>query len=385
MKRKKTIAIFSGTYVGFSGESLQPAERSSNNGTGSVVNRMVVMLRAAGHKVIVIGPEFGFEDPVSLLGVGWPNFRLFKEHPNFTPNHPLVWAAIRTFEQKHGRIQYVYRHTEDRMGEFATLLGVHVSASCTVFPEVLLNRGHLYGELMATLRQRSLTGSPEDILRAWFWNQHSGSSQILYPGALRDVYLACGFDEKKLRPWLQGYDPAVYYPELPLRPYRTANQEMVFVGRMDEDKRPEDALLLSIRHKVMIGDGELAEPLRARFSSPEVEFLSFSGIGETMVAEKMREADIMVVPSWSETYGLAMYQGLGSGLVILARDIPAMRQIVTPDIGVLIPIGEDLEFGVQPALELLHKPGTRQKCLRAAEHLTWDESYRQFEAGLVPR
>jgi glycosyltransferase involved in cell wall biosynthesis len=88
----------------------------------------------------------------------------------------------------------------------------------------------------------------------------------------------------------------------------------------------------------LVGDG----PERARYermveASSLAKSVRFHGKCErTAVAELMRQADFLVHPTRSETFGVVVVEALASGLPIVATRVGALRELVGDDEGILV-------------------------------------------------
>lgn len=110
----------------------------------------------------------------------------------------------------------------------------------------------------------------------------------------------------------------------------------------------------------VIGDGELREPLerqvrdlglgaRVRFSGEE---------SKSEVAQRMREADLFVLPSLSETFGVVLIEAMASGLPCVATRVGGVPEVLSRDTGILVDPGDPgaLAEGVREALERTFDP-----------------------------
>lgn len=78
---------------------------------------------------------------------------------------------------------------------------------------------------------------------------------------------------------------------------------------------------------LVIGDGELREQLERFTEKNGLENIQFTGMAEDVPA-KLKLIDILVVPSLSEGFGLVALEGLFSEKVVLASDLPAIREFI---------------------------------------------------------
>jgi glycosyltransferase involved in cell wall biosynthesis len=112
---------------------------------------------------------------------------------------------------------------------------------------------------------------------------------------------------------------------LEVEPDEAAGPRFLFVGRLVERKRPRAALAAfeSVRREIanatltFVGDGPLFEALRARAGNGVTLRGRLEG-DELMQA--YLAADILVVPSVQEVWGLVVNEGLAHGLAVVATD-----------------------------------------------------------------
>lgn len=152
---------------------------------------------------------------------------------------------------------------------------------------------------------------------------------------------------------------------------------LLYMARICEQKRPE--VLMEIASQLgkrtslpfqvwIVGDGP---------DLPEVKKLSYKlGLSERCVfwgprrdtGQFYREADILLLPSKWEGIALTLYEAMAMGLPVVASDVGGQRELVTPDIGVLIPLGDpgEIDRFVGTLLYLLEHPGARQTMGAAA-------------------
>ena len=110
-----------------------------------------------------------------------------------------------------------------------------------------------------------------------------------------------------------------------------------FVGRLTRQKNPD--LLLETwamgrwpdTHLVLVGDGPLRNRLEARAASGSLAgHVTFVG-ARTDVAEYLRAADLLVLPSRAEGMSNALLEAMACGIPVVASDLPANREVVGRD------------------------------------------------------
>jgi glycosyltransferase involved in cell wall biosynthesis len=90
----------------------------------------------------------------------------------------------------------------------------------------------------------------------------------------------------------------------------------------------------------------------------------------TVTPERMQElesaADILFLPSSYEGLSLTLYEAMAMETVPVAADVGGQRELVTPDCGVLIPLGEDEVDRYAEALRRLLQSPVRRREMAAA-------------------
>ncbi len=193
-------------------------------------------------------------------------------------------------------------------------------------------------------------------------------------------------DEARIDVVPNGVDHGRFHPPAAGRPPAGAGRPptVVFVGRLVANKGPGlfvealgtlAAAGLEFTADV-VGDG----PLRARLEA-QVARLGLTGVvsfcGEVAdVADRLREADVMVRPSLTEGLPLTVLEAMASGACVLASDIPGNAELVEPgESGLLFRPGDAGDLARQ-LKALMADPALRRRlaaegCRRSAAY-SWD-------------
>ena len=122
-----------------------------------------------------------------------------------------------------------------------------------------------------------------------------------------------------------------YMPQPPYKP-REKVHKFLFVGRIAEVKNL--SLLISVFNEMpdlnltIIGDGPLRESLE---HEAKKNILFLGSINNTELSSYYREADVFILPSKSETWGLVVEEALNNGTpVIVSSAIGCADSIVVP-------------------------------------------------------
>ncbi len=148
------------------------------------------------------------------------------------------------------------------------------------------------------------------------------------------------------------------------------------VGRLEQEKRFEkaiDALTLvrSENHDAgltIVGSGSEEKKLREYVASKKMDaYVIFAGWRDD-VSEYLSQADVLLVPSDYEGYGMVIVEALAAGVPVIARDVGVAREA-----GALI-AGKDFSESVLAWVE----KGARQGTLALVLPKTFDEYVSQW-------
>ncbi|HKB01821.1 MAG TPA: glycosyltransferase family 1 protein [Gemmataceae bacterium] len=204
----------------------------------------------------------------------------------------------------------------------------------------------------------------------WF---HSASSAVMVSTPTLEADLAArGFFN--LRRWSRGVDLTLFAPR-PKTWTAYPRPILLYAGRVSKEKNID--AYLAIRHagtKVVVGDGPIRERLAREH--PDVIFLGYR-TGERL-ADAYANADVLVFPSKTDTFGLVMIEAMACGAPVAAYPVVGPIDVVTdPKVGCL---DDDLGRAVEVAL----RTGDPEACVRHARQFTWERCTDQLVANFVP-
>jgi glycosyltransferase involved in cell wall biosynthesis len=205
-----------------------------------------------------------------------------------------------------------------------------------------------------------------------------------FHGAARRTFVSSGTLERelsgrgfaRLHLWRRGVDLRQFRPQAspPAELAGLPRPIMGYVGRLAVEKNLDAFLALDLPGtKLVIGDGP--ERLRLTRRYPRALFAGYRHGGE--LAALLAACDVLVFPSLTDTFGLAMIEALACGVPVAAFPVPGPLDVIEP--GVTGVLNADLGVAVGSALRL-----DRRVCATRAAAFTWDAATRQFLAGLAP-
>jgi len=201
---------------------------------------------------------------------------------------------------------------------------------------------------------------------------HAKSSAVMVATpTVRHELAAHGFE--RVVAWSRGVDTALFRPgcapalDLP-RPV------FLYVGRVAAEKNLPAFLDLDLPgSKLVVGDGHLLPQMKHRY--PQVRFAGRHE-GEALVRH-YASADVFVLSSRTETFGLVLLEALACGLPVAALPVSGPLDVVG-DSGAGV-LDWDLRGAALQALAI-----RSEICRAHALRFSWRAAIQQFLANLVP-
>jgi len=173
--------------------------------------------------------------------------------------------------------------------------------------------------------------------------------------------------------WGRGVDTTLFAPLAEKPELGAPRPYLLYVGRVAVEKNLRAFLSLDVPGtKFIVGDG----PQRARLARefPEARFVGMRHGAD--LAYYYAAADVFVLPSRTETFGLVMLEALASGVPVAAYPCQATKEVIGDSgCGVL---DEDLGKAVLSALNI---PAERCRCY--AQRFGWEKIAEIFVANLA--
>jgi glycosyltransferase involved in cell wall biosynthesis len=183
---------------------------------------------------------------------------------------------------------------------------------------------------------------------------------------------ALGFT--RLKRWSRGVDPSLFRPA-EMRPARR-RPAALYVGRVAREKNIEAFLSIDRpMDRFVVGDGPLLSECKRKFPGA----IYCGALHGHELARVYANADVLVFPSRTDTFGLVMLEALASGTPVAAFPVDAPRDLLAghPEVGC---IDENLSWAIHQCLTRCSREACRQFAL---EH-TWQRCTLQFLNNLAP-
>ncbi|HLX08569.1 MAG TPA: glycosyltransferase family 4 protein [Thermoanaerobaculia bacterium] len=114
-------------------------------------------------------------------------------------------------------------------------------------------------------------------------------------------------------------------------------------------------------------------------------------VGQPALAEELRRADCLVLPSRNDSYGMVVAEALACGLPVLVSDMVGAKELVTPGRnGWIVPAGDAAALAERMTWCVRNREavrGMRENCRRSAAAAAWPAYHRRLAEllrALVP-
>lgn len=316
------------------------------NGVVTTLERTAAELEALGFEVLVLNPGLFHTVPCP----SYPSIRLAIVPRRGVAEHLRGFAPHAVHIATEGPIGHAVRR-------YCLKAGLRFTSSYhTQFPEYLRLRWPV----------------PVDWTYAYLRRFHGSACSTLVPTvSLRERLAAHGF--RNVVVWVRGVDTGLFHPRE--KGFLDAPRPIaMYVGRIAIEKNLEAFLSLDLPgSKFVVGDGPAREALAHRY--PEARFVGYRH-GEDLAAY-LAAADVFVLPSRTDTFGLVLLEAMASGVPVAAYPVPGPSDVVIQNrTGVL---HEDLQ---RATLEALRLGG--EGCIAHARRYSWRRSAEAFATLIEP-
>jgi len=115
---------------------------------------------------------------------------------------------------------------------------------------------------------------------------------------------------------------------------------IIFVGNII--KRKNVATILDAKKQLksdctllVVGDGPLLNSLKEKVEDEKIDNVIFTG-ARSDVANLIRISDLLILPSYSESFGLVLIESLACGKPVIGSNVGGIKEIITKDVGLLV-------------------------------------------------
>ena len=168
-------------------------------------------------------------------------------------------------------------------------------------------------------------------------------------------------------------------PPPPDRAARTGLPQLLFICTADANRKGVDAVLElapHLRGRARLRFVAAGQPVREQVQALGLEDVVEVGgsLSAAEMAEAYRQADLFLLPSFSEGFPNAMLEAMAAGLPYIGSPVGAVPEVITDGVeGLLVPAG-DAPALIQATLSLLDDPARRHR-MGAASYRKVTEEY----------
>ena len=238
------------------------------------------------------------------------------------------------------------KHADVLAGVVARVLGVRVVSTLHLIEDE--ERGLARAVVRASAAVRGATASRvlavSEAQRQWYLDSFPRTdpgSVVTVPNGVVDLVRSSADERRRVRAELgAGPDDVL----------------ALALGMMRPDRGHETLVRAACRLRdpsvvvAVVGDGprrSALEDLARALGGAAVRFPGY----RTDVDALLQAADVLVHPSLSDALPTALLQGLAAGVPVVASDVGGVREIVTPDVGVLVRAGDPVALAEALARE----------------------------------
>ena len=161
---------------------------------------------------------------------------------------------------------------------------------------------------------------------------------------------------------------------------------ILFSGKLIPRKRPFDLVSAIERVPVevnvlFVGDGSLAERIRSSLSPDSGVVTGF--VNQTALTSYYHAADMLVLPSESETWGLVVNEAMAAGALPIVSDRVGCAPDLVRDIGEIFRCGDvtDLADALSRAIARADDPQLRSRVRQRVERYSLARTAAGYEQG----
>jgi len=369
------------------------------SGSGTYTRNIAVHLTKKGHEVAVILPENTTEyakvPDVKLFPV------YFKYEENIEGMLPFNFPCFTTHPRS---TKTFYDMTEDEIHLYLTAFEKVVTETAKSFKPDIIHGQHIW--LLSWLAIKTeipyiVTAHGTDLMGYKKGENFRKYADETARGAKKIITISNDNDElvRELFPhsadkavFMQnGYDTERFYPEPTTNSkieemfnIKLKKKLVLFVGKLAHFKGI-DILIEALRLyeseypneivSIIAGAGELESALKKQAADAKLDSLHFLGhLNSTQLRELYSTADVSIVPSRREPFGLVAIEALACGSPVIATNQGGLTDIITDDVGTLVEV-EDAKGLAAAIRKEIYAPDRAERGKVAASYAL--ENYAQ--------
>ncbi|MCL2125800.1 MAG: glycosyltransferase family 4 protein [Oscillospiraceae bacterium] len=364
----------------------------AGSGSGTYTRNIAVHLMKKGHEVCIVFPENTMQFGTPPGAGAYPVF--------FTYEQPLKNSLPFNFPcfTTHPRSTMTFFDLDDeQLDAYLSAFEKAIKKAIDEFKPDIIHAQHIW--LLSWLAAKSgipyvVTAHGTDLMGYQKTSRFRKYADEAAFGAKRIITISNDNDElvKELFPacadrtvfMRNGYDPERFFPDvitakqvlatfditLKKRLVMFAGKLAYFKGvdvlldaaRIYEGERPDEIVT------IVAGDGELAEQLRKQAEDLMLKDVHFLGsLDISQLRSLYSTADVCIVPSRREPFGLVAVEALACGSTVVATNQGGLPDIVNDEVGALVDV--DDAMGLSAAIQReLYRKDRRERMAAAAKY-----------------
>lgn len=331
----------------------------TGSGSGVYTYNIGKSLAKLGHEVCVIFPENELIEPNNLLKLhpvyfnginnGLPfNFPCFTTHPRST----------NTF----------YDLSEKELIDYKNSFKEAIEEEIIKFQPDIIHSGHIWTlsniagsydiPLVITAHGTDLIGfEKSEKFRTDCFEAYEKSESIITISKDNKKLVDNIFDSNKSILIPNGYDPEVFYPENVdkekfLRQFgitKSYKNIISFAGKFTKEKGIDTLLKAAKLYEnddtltILAGDGEIFEQMVELKNKLDIKNLIFiKNQPHNILRQLYNIADISIVPSRKEAFGLVVIEALACGTPVIGTNTGGIKDIINDNVGKLVKVDDEV-------------------------------------------
>ena len=367
--------------------------RWEGDGEGVFIWEAVRAIAKHGIKVTVVAmhtpdaPSIESREGITILRPPYwypPRYELLRKDPG---GLPITWRRYRLT-----RLQlpvFLLRHSMviAKAARGSDIIHAHWTLSASA---ALMSRWYHHKPILTTVQGSDIFQIPRLPLGRWFTKQTLTRSYHItaLSNALKEQLLSMGINDNKITIIPNGVNTSTFTP---LPPRRRENV-ILFVGSLIQRKGANfliEAMSLLAHgfphyRLVIIGDGPQKTALQQLSSRLGIDQrVTFTGrLPQHQVKKWMQRARVFVLPSIEEGMGVVLIEALASGTPVVASKVGGIPDVITSDVGVLVP-PKNSQALASALRDILQSPShwdvmSRRARQRAVEIYDWGQVSQRF-------